>query len=47
VAIYPQSDGMPKERTIFGTREEAKATAHSMISALLKKAIRAENASES
>jgi hypothetical protein len=37
VAIYPQGDGMPKEKTVFGTREEAEATARSMINALLKK----------
>jgi hypothetical protein len=46
VAIYPQSDGMPKERTVFGTREEAEAIARSMINALSKKAVRAENASD-
>jgi hypothetical protein len=34
---------MPKEKAIFGTREEAEATAHSMINASLKKANRAGN----
>jgi hypothetical protein len=42
VAIYPPGGGMPKERPIFGTREEAEAAARSMINASLKK--RAENA---
>jgi hypothetical protein len=46
VAIYAPHDRMPKERLVFGTREEAKATAHSMINALMKKAVRAENASD-
>jgi hypothetical protein len=46
VAIYPEGDGIPKERLVYGTREEAEATAHSMINALLKKAIRPENASD-
>jgi hypothetical protein len=44
VAIYPGGDSMPKERLVSGTREEAEATARSMINASLKKAIRAENA---
>ena len=44
VAIHPPGDGLPKERTVFGTREDAESTARSMINALLKKAIRAENA---
>jgi hypothetical protein len=35
---------MPKERLVSGTREEAEATARSMINASLKKANRAENA---
>jgi len=46
VAIYPPDHGMPKERPVFGTREAAVATARSMINALLKKAIRAENAGD-
>jgi hypothetical protein len=46
VAIYPAGDGMPKERPVFGTREDADATARSMLNALLKKAIRAENAGD-
>src|SRR5436305_894615 len=45
VAIYPPDDGAPKEKPVFGTREEAEGTAHSMINGLLKKAIRAENQS--
>jgi hypothetical protein len=44
VAIYPGGDSMPKERLVSGTREEAEATARSMINALLKKAIRVEKA---
>jgi len=43
VAIYPPNDGMPKEKPVFGTREDAVGTARSMISALLKNASRAEN----
>jgi hypothetical protein len=43
LAIYPPGDGLPKERLLFGTREEAEATARSMINALLKKAIRASD----
>jgi hypothetical protein len=35
---------MSKERLVSGTREEAEATARSMINALLKKAIRVEKA---
>jgi hypothetical protein len=46
VAIYPPDDRMPKEKLVFGTRQEAEATAHSMINALMKKAVRAENASD-
>jgi hypothetical protein len=46
VAIYPPDDGMPKERTVFGAREEAEATARSMINALMKKAIRATKAAD-
>ena len=45
VAIYPPDDGAPKEKPVFGTREDAEGTAHSMINGLLKKAIRAENQS--
>jgi hypothetical protein len=41
-AIYPPDDLLPKERTVIGTREDAEMTARSMISALLKKATRAE-----
>jgi hypothetical protein len=37
VAIYPPGNGLPKERTIFGTRDEAIITARAMINALLKK----------
>jgi hypothetical protein len=46
VAIYSPGDRMPKERLVFGTREQAEATACSMINALMKKAVRAENASD-
>jgi hypothetical protein len=35
VAIYPP--GMPIEKTVFGTREDAEITARSMINAWLKK----------
>jgi hypothetical protein len=44
VAIYPPDDGMPKEKPVFGTREDAEGTARSMINALLKKFIRPEKA---
>jgi hypothetical protein len=37
VAIYPLADGLPKEKTVSGTQEEAKITARSMINAWLKK----------
>jgi hypothetical protein len=37
VAIHTPGDGLPKERTVFGTRDDAKATARSMINAWLKK----------
>jgi hypothetical protein len=37
VAIHRPGDDLPTERTVFGTREEAVATARSMINALLKK----------
>jgi hypothetical protein len=43
-AIYPPGDPLPKERTVFGTREDAEVTARSMINSWLKKAIRAERA---
>jgi hypothetical protein len=46
VAIYSPDGIMQKERTVIGTREEAK-TARSMINALLKKGRRAEHASGS
>jgi hypothetical protein len=36
VAIYPPGDGL-QERTVFGSREDAKITARSMINAWLKK----------
>jgi len=37
VAIHPPGNGLPEERTVFGTREDAKIAARSMISAWLKK----------
>ena len=37
VAIYPQGNGLPKERTVLGTHEDAEITARSMINAWLKK----------
>jgi hypothetical protein len=37
VAIYPVPNQLPKERTVIGTREDAEATARSMINAWLKK----------
>jgi hypothetical protein len=37
VAIYLPGIGLPKERTVFGTREDAKITARSMINEWLKK----------
>jgi len=37
VAVYRLADGLPKERTVFGTREDATITARSMINAWLKK----------
>jgi hypothetical protein len=43
VAIYPPDDAMPKEKPVFGTREDAASTARSIIDALLKKAKRAVN----
>ena len=36
VAIYPLGNGLPKEKTVFGTHEDAKATARSMINSWLK-----------
>jgi hypothetical protein len=41
VAIYLPGNGLPKERTVLGTREDAEITARSMINAWLKKTIRA------
>jgi hypothetical protein len=43
VAIYPPDDGIPKERPVFGTRQDAQGTARSMIDALLKTRARGEN----
>jgi len=40
VAIHRPGDHLPTERTVLGTREEAAATARSMINALLKKALK-------
>jgi hypothetical protein len=37
VAIYPPDDGMPKEKAVSETRDDAEATARSMINVLLKK----------
>jgi hypothetical protein len=37
VAIHPPGHGLPQERTVFGTREDAKIAARSMINAWLKK----------
>jgi hypothetical protein len=37
VAIYLPGIGLPKERTVFGTREDAKIKARSMINEWLKK----------
>jgi hypothetical protein len=36
VAIYPVGDGLPKEKTVSGTHEDAKITARSMINSWLK-----------
>jgi hypothetical protein len=44
VAIHLPGNGLPKERTVFGTREDAEITARSMINAWLKKAIRTDKA---
>jgi len=37
VAIHPPGKGLPEERTVFGSREDAKIAARSMINAWLKK----------
>jgi hypothetical protein len=37
VAIHTVPNEVPKERTVFGTREDAELTARSMINAWLKK----------
>jgi len=37
VAIHPQDNELPIERTVFGTREEAEVKARSMINTFLKK----------
>jgi hypothetical protein len=37
VAINPLGHGLPEERTVFGTREDAEIAARSMINAWLKK----------
>jgi pyruvoyl-dependent arginine decarboxylase (PvlArgDC) len=37
VAIYPSGNGLSKEKTVFGTRQDAEVTARSMINAWLKK----------
>jgi len=37
VAIHCPGNSLPEERTVFGTRENAKNTARSMINAWLKK----------
>jgi hypothetical protein len=37
LAIYLPGIGLPKERTVFGTREDAKIKARSMINEWLKK----------
>jgi hypothetical protein len=42
IAIYPPGNGSPEERRIFGSHEDAKNTARSMINSWLKQAIRAE-----
>jgi hypothetical protein len=44
VAVHPTGKGLPQERTVFGTREDAEITARSMINAWLKKATWAEKA---
>jgi hypothetical protein len=45
VAIYLPGIGLPKERTVFGTREDAKITARSMINEWLEKGSRLPDAS--
>ena len=42
VSIDAPGNEFPKERTVFGTREDAEITARSMTNAWLKKAIRAD-----
>jgi hypothetical protein len=42
VAIHLPGKGLPEERTVFGTREDAETTARSRINAWLRKAIRAD-----
>jgi hypothetical protein len=37
VAIYPVPNQLPKERTVFGTREDAVTTARTMINSWLKR----------
>jgi hypothetical protein len=37
VAIYPSGNGLPKEKTVFGTWQDAEVTARAMINAWLKK----------
>jgi hypothetical protein len=44
VAIYLPGIGLPKERTVFGTREDAKITARSMINEWLEKGSRLPDA---
>jgi hypothetical protein len=44
VAIDPPGNELPKERTVFGTREDAEITARSMINAWLRNAIRTDKA---
>ena len=36
VAIYPSGNGLPKERTVLGSHEDAEFTARSMINSWLK-----------
>jgi hypothetical protein len=37
VAVHIPGKGLPEERTVFGTREDAETTARSMINAWLRK----------
>jgi hypothetical protein len=37
IAIHPPGNGLPEERTVFGSRGDAKIAARSMINAWLKK----------